>query len=59
MSSRVSVTGHIKDPLPLKSRAMCPSGRLPLSFIHHHHQTELVIRLYVLTLKMALDADRA
>ena len=33
----VSVTGHTKDPMPLveKSRASCPSGRFPSSFIHH------------------------
>ena len=37
MSSRVYVTRHIRDPVPLieKSRASCPSGRFPLSFIHH------------------------
>ena len=47
MSSCVCVTGHIKDPLPLieKSRALCPGGGVPPSFIHHssnhyHHQTE-------------------
>ena len=36
MSSRVCVAGHIKDPVPLieKSRASCPSGRFPPSFIH-------------------------
>ena len=35
MSSRVCVTGHIKDPVPLieKSRASCPGGRCPPSFI--------------------------
>ena len=35
MSSHVSATGHLKDPVPLieKSRASCPSGRFPL-FIH-------------------------
>ena len=28
--------GHKKDPMPLleKSRALCPSGRIPPSFIH-------------------------
>ena len=28
--------GHIKDPVPLvkKSRASCPGGRFPPSFIH-------------------------
>ena len=32
----VCPTGHIKDPVPLieKSRALCPSGRFPPSFIH-------------------------
>ena len=36
MSSRVCVTGHIKDPVPLlkKSRASCASGRVPPSFSH-------------------------
>ena len=36
MSSRVCVTGHIKDPVPLieKSRTSCPGGRFPPSFIH-------------------------
>ena len=36
MSSRVCVTGHIKDPVPLieKSRTSCPSGRFSTSFIH-------------------------
>ena len=36
MSSRVSVTGHIKDPVPLieNSKASCPDGRFPPSFIH-------------------------
>ena len=36
MSSRVCVTGHIKDPVPLikNSRASCPGGRFPPSFIH-------------------------
>ena len=35
MSSRVYATRHIKDPLPLveKSRALCPGGRVPSSFI--------------------------
>ena len=60
MSSRVYATGHIKDPVPLieKSRASCPSGRFH-SPGNHHHQTEYVIRLYVLTLKVALDGDWA
>ena len=36
MSSRVCVTGHIKDPVPLieKSRTLCTGGRFPPSFIH-------------------------
>ena len=36
MSSRVCVTGHIKDHVPLieKSRESCPGGRFPPSFIH-------------------------
>ena len=36
MSSRVCATGHIKDPVPRieKSRASCPGGRFPPSFIH-------------------------
>ena len=36
MSSRVCTPGYIKDPVPLieKSRASCPSGRFPPSFIH-------------------------
>ena len=36
ISSCVSVTGHIKDTVALieKSRALCPSGRLPPSYIH-------------------------
>ena len=35
MSTCVCVTGHVKDPVPLieKSRAPCPSGRFPPSFI--------------------------
>ena len=63
MSSLVYATGHIKDPVPLiaKRRGLSPGGRFPPSFIH------LVIiiaglnklQLYVLALKMALDADRA
>ena len=36
MSSRVCATGHIKDPVPIieTSRASCPGGRFPASFIH-------------------------
>ena len=35
-SSRVCVTVHIKDLLPLieNSQAWCPGGRFPLSFIY-------------------------
>ena len=35
MSSRVWETGHIKAPVPLieKSKASCPGGRIPASFI--------------------------
>ena len=63
MSSRVCVTGHIKDHAPLieKSRASCPGGRVCPSFLH---QLIIIIGLNtlyddVLALKMALDADRA
>ena len=63
MSSLVYVTGHIKDPVPLveKSRGLSPGGRFPPSFIH---QVVIItglnkLQLYVLALKMALDADRA
>ena len=67
MSSLVYVTGHIKDPVPLieKSRGLSPGGRFPPSFIHQviiitHSLTGLnKLQLYVLALKMALDADRA
>ena len=36
MSSRVCATGHIQDPMPRieKSKASCPCGRFPLSFVH-------------------------
>ena len=36
MSSRVCATGHRTDPGPLieKSRALCPGGRFPPTFIH-------------------------
>ena len=36
MYSRVYVTGHIKDPVPLikKRRGLSPGGRFPTSFIH-------------------------
>ena len=35
MFSRVCVTGHIEDPVPLidKRRGLSPSGRFPPSFI--------------------------
>ena len=63
MSSLVYATGHIKDPVPLveKSRGLSPGGRFPPSFIH---QVVIItglnkLQLYVLALKMALDADRA
>ena len=45
-----------------KSRASCPGGRFPPSFIYQeiiHCHPKLVIRLCVFALKMALDADRA
>ena len=61
--SLVYATGHIKDPVPLveKSRGLSPGGRFPPSFIH---QVVIItglnkLQLYVLALKMALDADRA
>ena len=46
MSSLVYATGHIKDPMPLiaKRRGLSLGGRF---------------HVYVLALKMALDADRA
>ena len=63
MSSLVYATGHIKDPVPLieKRRGLSPGGRFPPSFIH---QIIIItglnkLQLYVLALKMALDADRA
>ena len=61
MPSLVYATGHIKDPVPLieKRRGLSPGGRFPHSSSNHHHRTEYVIQLYVLALKMALDADRA
>ena len=44
MSIRVCATGHIKDPVSLieKSRASCPGGRFPPSFIH---QVIIITRL--------------
>ena len=58
-----SHTRGIKDPVPLieKRRGLSPGGRFPPSFIH---QLIIITRLntlqlYVLALKMALDADRA
>ena len=63
ISSFVYATGHIKDPVPLveKRRGLSPGGRFPPSFLH---QVIIITRLnklqlYVLALKMALDADRA
>ena len=63
MSSLVYATGHIKDPVPLieKRKGLSPGGRFPPSFIH---QVIIItglnkLQLYVLALKMALDADRA
>ena len=58
VSSHVCVTGHIiKDPVsPFeKSRASCPSGRFP----QFHSSTQNKLWLYVLSLKMAFDADTA
>ena len=59
----MEATGHIKDPVPLieKRRGLSPGGRFPPSFIH---QVIIItglkkLQLYVLALKMALDADRA
>ena len=58
-------TGHIKDPVPLieKRRASCPGGRFRPSFIHQviiiTGVNKLGICLYVLAIKMVLDADRA
>ena len=48
-------------PLVEKSRGLSPGGRFPPSFIH---QVVIItglnkLQLYVLALKMALDADRA
>ena len=62
MSSLVYATGHIKDPVPLieKRRGLSAGGRFPPSFIHQVIITGLnKLQLYVLALKMALDADRA
>ena len=62
MSSLVCATGHIKGPVPLieKSRGLSPGGRFPPSFIHRVIITGLnKLQLYVLALKMALDANRA
>ena len=66
-SSHVCVTGHVKDPVPLieKSRASCPSGRFPPSFIHqviiiiydihgHIHPKENNIYLLLITFKVVL-----
>ena len=63
ISSLVYATGHIQDPVPLieKRRGLSPGGRFPPSFTH---QVIIItglnkLQLYVLALKMALDADRA
>ena len=61
-SSLVYATGHIKDPVPLiaKRRGLSRGGRVSPSFIHQVIIiTGLNKLLYVLALKMALDADRA
>ena len=56
---------YIKDPVPLvgKRRGLSPGGRFPPSFIHQviiiTGLNRKVIQLYILALKMALDADRA
>ena len=63
MSSHVYAIEHIiKDPVPLKSRALSSSGRFSPSFVR---QVIIITGLnklydctYVLALKMALDADR-
>ena len=60
MSSLVYATGHIKEPVPLieKRRGLSPVvGFLLVSFIIITGLNKL--QLYVLALKMALDADRA
>ena len=71
MSSLVYATGHIKDPVPLieKRRGYCLPvvGFLLYSFIHlvgliiitGLNKLYINTLLYVLALKMALDADRA
>ena len=63
MSSLVYSTEHIKDPVPFieKRRGLSPGGRFPPNFIH---QVIIItglnkLQLYVLALKMALDADWA
>ena len=49
--------------LIIKSRASCPGGRSPPSFIHQviiiTGLNKLRLQLYLLALKTALDADRA
>ena len=60
MSSLVYATGHIKDPVPLIERegeCLPVVGFLLVSFIIITGLNKL--QLYVLALKMALDADRA
>ena len=64
MSSLVYATGHIKDPVPLieKRRGLSPGGQFSPSFIHQViiiTGLNKLYQLYVLALKMALDADRA
>ena len=58
MCGPVSATGHIKDSVPLvkKSRASCPGGRFPPSFIHQVIIITALNKLYdyVLALKMTL-----
>ena len=54
------MTGHINDPVPLlseKSRALHPSGSVIPQVIIVTGLNKL--SLYVLALKMVLDADRA
>ena len=61
----VYATGHIKDPVPLieKRRGLSPSGQFPPSFIHQiiiiTGLNKFYNKLYVLALKMALDAEWA
>ena len=62
MSSHVCATGHIKDPVPLieKRRGLSPGGWFLPNFMQVITITGLnKLRLYVLALKMASDADWA